>query len=268
MLDSRNRKDRKKLFKAAEAGDFRGYDFDDDIVLCASYPLSHPSTSLTCIPPSAGRKKKGKPSTSGHFVDELQAQWENDRSKKGEYKKARALARATTTEFSTPHLKKGSKPSASSASDVVSINYSIREFLMHDVGRTTLSLPPMSKKSRVAVHLLSEAYGLKSKSLGKGAGRYPVLERTSRSGVFGVDERKINAILGTASGETRGNYGGGKALGKQGGLWAALSGDKRGGSGGASQRGGKANRDGGMVGEGAPELGASNIGFALLKKMG
>lgn len=126
----------------------------------------------------------------------------------------------------------------------------------------------MSKKSRVAVHLLSEVYGLKSKSIGKGKSRYPVLERTSKSHVFGVDERRIQAIIGTAAGEK--SYGG-KAKGKMGGLWAALSGEKsggKGGGGGANQRAGKANRDGGVVGEGAPELDEKNIGFALLKKMG
>ena len=30
LLDSRDRKSRKKLFKAIQDGDFRGVDFDDD----------------------------------------------------------------------------------------------------------------------------------------------------------------------------------------------------------------------------------------------
>lgn len=222
---------------------------------------------LTVVVVPAGRKSKSKPSASGSFASELQAQWEQDRSKKGDYKRARALARAEAEETS-PHLhKKGSRPPPASAgsSDVVTINYQIREFLLHDIGQKTLALPPMSKKSRVAVHLLCEVYGLKSKSHGKGKARYPVLERTSKTGTYRVDERRIGAIIGTAAGErSGGGYGGGKAKGKMGGLWSALSGEK--GSSGRTQ--GKQNRDGGVVGEGAASLGEGNIGFALLKKMG
>lgn len=36
LLDSRGRKTRKKLFKAIQEGDFRGYDFDDDDFAVAS----------------------------------------------------------------------------------------------------------------------------------------------------------------------------------------------------------------------------------------
>lgn len=223
---------------------------------------------LTFVVVAAGRKSKSKPSASGSFASDLQAQWEKDRSKKGDYKRARALARAEAEEAS-PHLsKKGARPPLASAgsSDVATINYQIREFLLHDIGRNTLSLPPMSKKSRVAVHLLCEVYGLKSKSLGKGKARFPVLERTSKTGTYRVDERRITAILGTAAGErSGGGYGGGKAKGKMGGLWAALSGEK---GGGGSRTQVKPNRDGGVVGEGAASLGEGNVGFALLKKMG
>lgn len=110
---------------------------------------------------------------------------------------------------------------------------------------------------------------MKSKSIGKGKHRFPVLERTSKSGVFGVDERRVQAIIGTAAGE-RSSYGapGFAAKGKMGGLWAALDGNTKSKGAGGAQRSGKPNRDGGVVGEGAPELDEKNIGYALLKKMG
>ena len=131
-----------------------------------------------------------------------------------------------------------------------------------------LSLPPMSKKSRVAVHLLSELYGLKSKSLGSGKNRFPVLERTSRTSVFGVDERKVRAIVGGAEGEGVGRWGGGRQTGKMGGLWAALGGEKKKGGSGGGSGGGAKNREGVVVGVGADRIGAENIGFALLQRMG
>lgn len=193
----------------------------------------------------------------------MQSQWEKDRSKKGDYKKARALARAEELSQS-PHLsKKSPKPPLSiGPNDASTLNIQIKHFLSVDIGKKSLSLPAMSKKSRVAVHLLAELYGLKSKSLGKGKDRFPVLERTSRSAVAGVDERRVRAIIGTAAGERYEGGGGGKARGKMGGLWAALSGDGKksgrvgGGRGGGSGRSGDTNRnrEGEVVGKGADRL--------------
>ena len=217
------------------------------------------------------------------FADSLQEQWASDRSKKGEYKKARALARAETKEDKPWLSKKGPKPPTARAgtnpSDVASINLQIREFLL-SLSKTSLALPPMSKKSRVAVHLLAEVYGLQSRSMGKGSSRFPVLERGPNSKVFGVDERRIKAIIATAAGESSGSFGRGasagsaKAKGKMGGLWAALAGDaprKSGGGGGGGGRGGNdqnKNREGAVVGQGADRLGEGNVGYELLKRMG
>ena len=234
----------------------------------------------------AGRKPRHKqPSTSGVFADSLQEQWANDRSKKGEYKEARALARAKAQDARPYFMKKGAKPPparhGTNSSDVASINLEIREFLLA-LSKTSLALPPMSKKSRVAVHLLAEVYGLQSKSLGKGSSRFPVLERGPNSKVFGVDERRIKAIIATAAGESSSSYGRGasagsaKAKGKMGGLWAALAGDlprkSGGGGGGGAGRGGgndqNKNREGAVVGQGADRLGEGNVGYELLKRMG
>ncbi|KAL8284032.1 hypothetical protein RQP46_005145 [Phenoliferia psychrophenolica] len=259
ILSSRDhgaRKTRKQLFKAIESGDFRGVDFDDD-----DFALEPRSSS--------SKKSKKQPA---HFATELQAQWEKDRAKKSAFKRARAEARAESS--SSTHLtlpsshKKGPPSSLSASSDAAALNVAMKEFILSPA-KMSLSLPPMSKKSRVAVHLLAELYGLKSKSVGGGKNRFPVLERTSRSKVFGVDERKVAAIVGYGEGEGVGQWGSGRQTGKMGGLWAALGGEKKkGGGGGGGGGGGAKNREGVVVGVGAERIGAENIGFALLQKMG
>jgi hypothetical protein len=184
------------------------------------------------------------------------------------------------------------------------LDYELDHSRVHRLRPTgqTLDLPPMSKKSRIAVHLLAEVYGLKSRSMGSGKHRFPVLERTRKTTIAGVSERRIRAIVGTADGEYELDdgyaYGGGRGgkskTGKVGGLWKALegaSGRKPGRSGGGG--GMRKNNEGAVVGQGvrhplsilvccsdldthltylattqADKLGSDNIGFALLKKMG
>ncbi|KDE04695.1 hypothetical protein MVLG_04918 [Microbotryum lychnidis-dioicae p1A1 Lamole] len=266
LLLGSGRKNRKKLFKAVQNGNFDDIDLmlEDDVLL-----TSGPSRKLKT------KSKASKPTWDGEFADELQAQWENDRAKKSDFKRKRALARAEANEAAPHKFKKGHVPPASFAgsSDVAVINLKMREFILHDLEQGSLSLPPMSKKSRVAVHLLSEAYGLNSKSVGKGKARFPVLVRTQKTTTYGVDERKIRAIISTAEGERMlgGAQYGGRAKGKQGGLWAALSGDGKkssGAGGGGGGMGGKRHDEGAVVGQGADRLGEDNIGFALLKRMG
>ncbi|KAI5478656.1 R3H domain containing protein [Pseudohyphozyma bogoriensis] len=235
-----------------------------------------------------GKKKgkKGRPQATGSndfFLDDLQAQWEKDRSKKSAFKKQRALDRAAAAEASTSkgsssRRSKGSNDPFSGyrdrASEITgdsleSFDARMRAFAFYDLGSSSLALPPMSKKARVAVHLLAEVYGLKSKSMGKGDKRFPVLERTRKTlGEGEVDERRVRAILKGGKGESVG--GGFKSKGKMGGLWAALNeGNQpsgRGGKGGGF--GGGRNSEGHVVGTGAERIGEGNIGFALLQKMG
>ncbi|KAK4048979.1 squalene synthetase-like protein [Microbotryomycetes sp. JL221] len=273
VVEGRDRKTRNKLFKAISDGDFDAFADDYDDFSFA------PSNKV-----KGKGKHKVKPQWEGDFADELEAQWSKDRQKKSAYKRERAEARLAAADEGSNRGKKGKKGkrsghqtpddfggSRSVDSDAHIINIRIREFLTSDLTSPSISLPPMSKKSRVAVHLLAEVYGLKSKSVGSGKHRFPVLERTSRSTVFGVDERKVRAIIGTARGEREaGSWQAGRATGKMGGLWAALSGDgkkgKRGGGGGGS--GGAKHSEGAVVGQGADRLGEDNIGFALLKRMG
>lgn len=100
--------------------------------------------------------------------------------------------------------------------------------------------------------------------MGKGDKRFPVLERTTRTRVYGVDEGKIAAIIGVADISAPGDrpgrmQGGGK--GKFGALWREFAGVSKG-------AGGKKHREGSLVGHGAEEIGATNVGYQLLAKMG
>lgn len=65
--------------------------------------------------------------------------------------------------------------------NVETINTEIQSFV--DVPqRKMMKLPPMDNKSRKQIHMLADAYGLKSKSTGKGVGRHIMLLKTGRTG--------------------------------------------------------------------------------------
>ncbi|GAA5874063.1 hypothetical protein JCM8547_004818 [Rhodosporidiobolus lusitaniae] len=285
-----NRKERNKLFKAISEGNFDDFDaaasdiYDDDEI---DAMLLGEEEEFGWGGGSSSKKQRKKDKTfEGAFSASLAAQWETDRQKKAKKKAERAAVRAAQLEAETRDAhryssKSGGKKGKSSAAfepinDAATVNIRIRHFILYDLSTSTLSLPPMSKKARIAVHLLAEVYGLKSRSLGSGKARFPVLERTSRTTVANVSERRVRAIVGTADGENEieegyerwGGLGRGGRGGKMVGLWKALEGadgKKKGGrSGGAFGK----NSEGAVVGQGADKLGAENIGFALLKKMG
>jgi hypothetical protein len=201
-------------------------------------------------------------------MDELQEQWARDREKKGRAKKERAAARRLEERRAGGKAsKKGRRQNKNadvplgSATDLRGINARIRDFLLNRPDLDSLSLPPMTKRDRVGVHLLAEAYSLKSKSMGSGKGRFPVLIRTARSAVYGVNERHIEKIIGSAAGEIVPRGGG---RGRLGGLWDALGGEDRAKTSSAR----RTARDGAVVGQGAGQLDENNLGFRLLRQMG
>lgn len=287
-----NRKERNKLFKAISNGNFDDVDLygdmddlDDEMVDAL---LAEEEERAMGLGSSKKKKKKnaGK-NYGGAFSASLAEQWELDRKSKAQKKAERAAVRAAAREAESRDAYRGgrtagkkakaAREAASQSNDAATINKQIRQFIQYEIGMATMSLPPMSKKSRIAVHLLAEAYGLKSRSMGKGNARFPVLERTSRTTVVGVSERKIVAIVGTADGEDEMSMGYGyggrpRGGGKMSGLWKALeSASGKRSSGGAGRSGGGGvgrNSEGAVVGQGADKLGTENIGFALLKKMG
>ncbi|TNY20434.1 hypothetical protein DMC30DRAFT_253617 [Rhodotorula diobovata] len=288
-----NRRERNKLFNAISQGNFddidlydEAADLDEDLVEA----MFAEQEEMGFAGPSKKQRKKDK-TFNGAFSAQLAAQWDLDRSKKASKKAQRAAERAAAreAEFRDTYRDKsgaysrgkaGAKRLAAGSgddNDAATINTRIRHFIVTDLSATSLSLPPMAKKARIAVHLLAEVYGLKSRSLGSGKNRFPVLERTSKTTVVGVSERRVRAIVGTADGEHElggfdadwgGPRGKGKYRGKVGGLWKALEGasGKKSGGGRRDQLG--KNSEGAVVGQGADRIGEDNVGFALLKKMG
>ncbi|GAA6058013.1 hypothetical protein JCM3770_006646 [Rhodotorula araucariae] len=283
-----NRRERNKLFKAISEGNFddvdlydEALDLDDELVEAM---FAEQEEAMAFVGgPSKKQRKKDK-TFSGAFSAQLAEQWDLDRSKKASRKAQRAAERAASrdAEFRDSYRDKHQSRGKAGAkmltlngaqNDAAAINTRIRHFIATDLSATSLSLPPMAKKARIAVHLLAEVYGLKSRSLGSGKARFPVLERTSRTTVVGVSERRVRAIVGTADGEHEldsdwgGPRGKGKYRGKMGGLWKALEGASGQKSGGGRGQLGK-NAEGAVVGQGADRIGEDNVGFALLKKMG
>lgn len=176
------------------------------------------------------RKNRTKPQFDGDslWAEELQQQWEKDRSSKAAKKRARAEARHTAAlnPFPNTHglskrtqkvLKRTEKKERRANlkaladddgpvnGDIVappdsfsSISLMIDEFLL-DEGKTTLSLPPMLKHDRAMVHNMADAYALKSKSRGKGKERFPILYKTSKTGSR-VDRSRIRRLERTPFG--------------------------------------------------------------------
>ena len=119
----------------------------------------------------------------------------------------------------------------------------------------------MDKRDRKLVHEMANVFSLKSKSLGGGRSRFPVLYKTSRT--LSWDESQGDEI------EKRLKQGhflsrmDKKA--KKGPVPIHRAGGRR--SGGATTAA-VSYKDGEVVGAAAPELGTENKGRAMLEKMG
>ena len=120
----------------------------------------------------------------------------------------------------------------------------------------------MDKKDRKTVHEIANAFSLKSKSVGGGRSRFPVLFKTSRTrglskDAFEVIEARLSRRAFMPRMDRRGRRG-------------PVASGRGAGAGSGPGAGGAAfsYRDGEVVGATAPELGAENKGRAMLEKMG
>lgn len=125
---------------------------------------------------------------------------------------------------------------------------------------SSLALPPMTSADRKTVHELCLNCNLKSKSVGKGNTRAPILTKTQRStpmsdAIFDTHFARLTRrfmprpdVSGKRMPRTRGFGGGGR--------------------GGGFNNAAVGYRDGDIVGGSAPELGVENKGRAMLEKMG
>ncbi|WVF70475.1 hypothetical protein IAT40_005265 [Kwoniella sp. CBS 6097] len=281
-VDMRDRKSRSKVFKAIEDGDFGD---DWGLEPCKK------SKKDKHIPPQlqAQWEKDRKAKAEKKLQRELErliAEIDPDRSgysRKGKAK-AKGKGKAKAHQAAVAHLIPASAGQVADLFDVSSddeedisgmpifrkggrlpsglpleiVDHKIQMFL-EDKGKNSLALPPMDKEGRKKVHMLAEAYGLKSKSRGSGKTRFPVLIKTKRSGRL-IDERKIERLLSASSQSGGGFY---KALYSKG-AGGGGKGVKGRPSAGPSIR----HKEGDMVGHGAERIGMDNIGHKLLSKMG
>ncbi|TDL25994.1 hypothetical protein BD410DRAFT_560308 [Rickenella mellea] len=243
-LQGRDRRQKKALFDAVQNGTFAYVEGNS---------------------PAARRKDKSIP-------EHLQEQWDKDRAKKAARKRERERERmeAATDVFSSHRKGKKARKAILRAAtydfdddfdsdddngqpphgrvvDMPSLVMQIRAFVADIGGKPNIALPPMDKAARKQVHEIAIAFNLKSKSVGKGKGRYTTLIRTSRTGM-GIDERKIGRIMKRGGGE--GQFG--------------RPYERSGGGGPPPPR----HKEGDVVGKAAPKIGHGNIGFKMLASMG
>lgn len=228
--------------------------------------MDHDRPSLR--PKTKGRKSAGPlPEELGLSDDELiadlQSAWSNDRSKKAARKAERQELREMGLLGSG---KKGNKKGNKFKPDLAikydegismsQIRIEFEDFLDIDE-ETTRAFPPMDKKDRKIMHEMASHFNLKSKSVGSGKNRAPVLIKTSRTVDF-TEERFAKASRIVQRGFFRQPGAKGKTR-----EFAADKMKKRGGGGAAGTL-----ANGHIVGADAPEIGASNFGRKLMEKMG
>ena len=117
----------------------------------------------------------------------------------------------------------------------------------------------MDKHARKMVHEIANMFNLKSKSVGGGRSRFPVLYKTSRTTLYSKDALSlIESRLNQRRFLPRMDQA------RQRGAAPMGSARRGGGFAGAAV----SYRDGEVVGATAPEIGAENKGRAMLEKMG
>ncbi|KAL2798499.1 hypothetical protein BJX66DRAFT_33036 [Aspergillus keveii] len=205
------------------------------------------------------RKKAKKGSDHFNFEDiddELEAEmlnaWNHDRLKKKSKKKEREQLRAQGLlgrRKNDPEL----KIKYADGIGIEDLKSEIRLFILSP--KNSLSLPPMTKHRRMLVHDMAHVLRLTSKSRGKGSLRFPVLSKTTRTPKY--TPKTITQLDRVLSREKFGH----RAL-KAWDKTGARPNKAKAGQGNVSYM------DGDVVGASAPEIGAENIGRAMLEKMG
>lgn len=210
-------------------------------------------------PTKKGRKGKLPAELEALSDDELRDNmlnaWDNDRAKK-------RLKKAEREELRSQGLlgslaKKGKADLGQKYQQGMTMEQVYEEIkvFLEDDGKTTQPFPPMDKENRKALHVVASALNLKSKSIGSGLTRYPVLYKTKNT--LEVSDAIFTRIIQKSNRSFLKNQSwGGKKTSKP---------VKR--SGGAGM-GATGLRHGELVGAGAKELGKENFGHKLMEKMG
>lgn len=230
--------------------------------------------------PSLKRKSKGRKSAGAlpeelallsdeELIGELQSAWMNDRSKKKQKKAEREELRALGLLGGKGKKNKFTKPDLhqryQEGITLSQIKIELEEFLDNEDWQTK-NFPPMLKDDRKILHQIAEHFNLKSKSVGAGKNRAPVLIKTNRTIEF--SEERFSLVYGYVQ---KGFFPNSRMNGKKGrGANATAQQSKlnrlQRGKGGTGAAGGY--RNGEVVGATAPEIGESNFGRKLMERMG
>ncbi|KAH0163439.1 hypothetical protein KCU82_g7462, partial [Aureobasidium melanogenum] len=217
--------------------------------------------------PSLRKKNKGRKSgplpeelglSDSDLVEELRNQWANDRSKKASKKAEREELRQLGLLGKKNKFKPDMNQRYTEGITMTQVRFELQDFLEQE-DHTTKAFPPMQKNDRKVLHEIANHFNLKSKSVGSGKNRAPVLIKTSRTVEW--SEQHFHRVSSFVS---RGYLKNSSKKPK-----STMAGEIRrtrqmgGGGGGAA-----AYRNGDVVGHNASEIPASNFGRKLMEKMG
>ena len=219
-------------------------------------------------PTKRGRKGRLPPELEELSDEEMKVNmsnaWETDRNKKRLKKAEREELRQQGLLGATG--KKGKADLSQKYQVGISrhqIHEELRAFLQNE-GQTSLPFPPMDKNDRKALHEIANVMNLKSKSVGAGNNRFPVLYKT-RLTVYDAEtfEKLITlSSRGMLSRNTKSKFG--RTFAKTTAKNAAKL-SKAGPGGGAAAA---TVKSGEIVGAGAAEIGKENFGHRMMEKMG
>ncbi|KAF3058977.1 Protein SQS1 [Trichoderma lentiforme] len=209
------------------------------------------------------RRKKGKgrrlqllgDDIDSDLEEQLQSAFNNDRLKKAQRKKEREELRAMGLLGKKGQVDLRAKYSTGItmgqvAEEVKTFLLGSQETHVYHSTFKVLNLPPMDKRTRKMVHDLANKFDIKSKSIGAGEQRRPVLYRTKKT-------TYREAAFEQAVTRIKRQYSRPSQPSKQ-------SRQKPSGRNDA----GTSYRDGEVIGASAPELGSGNRGRNMLEKMG
>ena len=181
----------------------------------------------------------------------MTAAWQSDRIRKKQRKQERELLRAQGLLGKRGKHNVGKKFGGDVAMD--DVKRDLKKFL--ETPAASRSLPPMDKRERKLIHEFAHKSGMKSRSLGGGAARFPVLYKTSRTKKLTPTlEAQIDALFISKSLSHLEKF--------------RSKGIPAGRRGGGEMNAAASYRDGEIVGVGAPEIGMENKGRTMLEKMG
>jgi hypothetical protein len=218
-------------------------------------------------PKKGGRKGKMPPELEALSDDELKNEmlghWSTDREKK-RLKKAEREELRMAGLLGAGVAKKGKADlnmKYRQGMTTIQIHEELRIFLQ-DVTKTTRSFPPMDKDDRKSLHEIASVLNLKSKSVGAGKNRAPVLYKTNRTADY--TDAMFNRVTAASN---RGFLKNSSFKGKnpKGG---AIPKFQRGGKGRGADTSSTGLKHGDVVGGGAKEIGRENFGHRLMEKMG